>query len=95
MAKSGLLLTAIVLSLSLAQAMNNMCPSGGINAVSGQLTINAQGDIPLAYGNDIQCYNYTLPYVFDCPPSVAIGISFFIQPPTHFKVPPPITCSSQ
>lgn len=95
MAKTGLLLTAIVLSLSLAQAMTDMCPSGGIHAVSGQLTINSQGDIPLAYGTDIQCYNYSLPYVFECPPSVAIGIYGLIQPQAHFKVPRLITYFSQ
>ena len=74
MAKQLLTLSLLVLA---ALAVNSggyaMCPSGGVPAVAGKLTISSGANIPLQQGNDIQCYNYTLEKEFDCPPSVSIG----------------------
>lgn len=81
MAKQFLL--AAVLLLTASAVMNDgafaTCPSGGVPAVAGKLTINAKGDVPLVPGTDVQCYNYTLKTPFDCAPSVAIGTYFLTQ----------------
>ena len=95
MAKTYLLSALLSITLLLAPtAIASTCPSGGVDAVSGQLTINSQGQVPLEFGTDIQCYNYTLPYVFDCAPSVAIGTNELIQRPTIFKAHPQTICFS-
>ena len=72
-----LLVVAVLLLASVSSMMNigafANCPSGGVPAVAGKLSIHMKGDIPLVPGTDIQCYNHTLTTPFDCPPSVAIG----------------------
>ena len=35
------------------------------------------GSIPLEDGQDNQCYNYSLPYLFNWPPDVAISLHDF------------------
>ena len=93
---AALLLIASVNSMGM---MNNgafaNCPSGGVPAVAGKLSINMKGDIPLQPGNDVQCYNHTLAAPFDCPPSVAIGINKLIKVSTISRVNHQITYSSQ
>jgi hypothetical protein len=77
-----LLLLSLFLAASLAVVNDGSfatCPSGGVPAVAGSLTISAGADIALTEGQDIQCYNYTLVTPFDCAPSVAIGISPLMQ----------------
>ena len=96
-----LLLAAILLVASVhsVSMMNNgafaTCPSGGVPAVAGKLSINMKGDVPLQPGNDIQCYNHTLMTPFDCSPDVAIGNNNTTQVSTISKhKTPPIISSS-
>ena len=43
----------------------------------GRISIaESKGLIPLVEGQDVQCYNYSLPYSFASVPSVAIGMLF-------------------
>ena len=79
-------IVALLLLASLTSVntiMNNgafaTCPSGGVPAIAGRLTVSMKGEVPLQPGNDIQCYNHTLVTPFDCPPSVAIGTNLIIQ----------------
>lgn len=74
--KTQLVALAILLFTATA-AINDgsysTCPSGGVPAVAGRLTISSSDQIALQSSTDIQCYNLTLTKAFDCPPSVAIG----------------------
>lgn len=92
---AALLFVASVHSVSM---MNNgafaSCPSGGVPAVAGKLSINMKGDVPLQPGTDIQCYNHTLTSPFDCPPSVAIGMYIFTQVSTILRANHQIISSS-
>ena len=38
---------------------------------------NYQGLLPLVNGQDIQCYNYSLPYKFSRIPEIAIAVEKF------------------
>ena len=97
------LLIVALLFLASVNTMNNMmnngafanCPSGGVPAIAGKLSIHMKGDVALQPGNDIQCYNHTLAAPFDCPPSVAIGINKLIKVSTISRVNHQITYSSQ
>ena len=49
-----------------------------------RITIAEQrGIIPLVKGQDVQCYNYSLPYAFARVPEVAIGNFLITQ---HFMI---------
>jgi hypothetical protein len=77
-----LLLLSLIFVASLAVVNDgpfSTCPSGGVPAVAGSLTISSGGSIALIEGEDIQCYNYTLATPFNCSPSVAIGIYQLMQ----------------
>lgn len=97
------LLIVALLFLASVNTMNNMmnngafanCPSGGVPAIAGKLSIHMKGDVALQPGNDIQCYNHTLTTPFDCPPSVAIGKYILTQVSTILRADHPITFSSQ
>ena len=73
MAKHLLVIALLILSAAVGTYTLAMCPSGGVPAVTGKLSLSMHGDIPLQQGNDIQCYNHTLVKAFECPPSVAIA----------------------
>lgn len=85
MAKHLLLLSVLLLS-ALAVTNNGAfatCPSGGVPAIAGKLTVSSASGIPLTSGTDIQCYNHTLVTPFDCAPSVAIGVTHLESAPSN------------
>jgi hypothetical protein len=60
------------------------CHGYDMHINTARITVAEQrGLIPLAQGQDVQCYNYSLPYKFGSVPEVAIGKAVFLTVAVH------------